>query len=106
MARLCSLVEKTGNSLNFQASTKDPVLAIPHPRVSAAPDMWGSPELGTIFCVSLPEFLESPWTSQTSPEFPRKFLGDFPGTSLTVRRFPMEPFLETLWGPLVPISAY
>ena len=23
-----------------------------------------------------------------------------------VRRFPMEPFLETLWGPLVPISAY
>ena len=22
-----------------------------------------------------------------------------------VRRFPMEPFLETLWGPLVPISA-
>ena len=23
-----------------------------------------------------------------------------------VRRFPMEPVLETLWGPLVPISAY
>ena len=23
----------------------------------------------------------------------------------TFRRFPMEPFLETLWGPLVPISA-
>ena len=23
-----------------------------------------------------------------------------------IRRFPMEPFLETLWGPLVPISAY
>ena len=22
------------------------------------------------------------------------------------RRLPMEPFLETLWGPLVPISAY
>ena len=26
--------------------------------------------------------------------------------SVFVRRFPMEPFLETLWGPLVPISAY
>ena len=25
---------------------------------------------------------------------------------LNFRRFPMEPFLETLWGPLVPISAY
>ena len=23
-----------------------------------------------------------------------------------LRRFPMEPFSETLWGPLVPISAY
>ena len=23
-----------------------------------------------------------------------------------LRRLPMEPFLETLWGPLVPISAY
>ena len=27
-------------------------------------------------------------------------------TSTCFRRFPMEPFLETLEGPLVPISAY
>ena len=33
---------------------------------------------------ALPELLESPRTSQKFPELPRKFLGGFPGTSLTV----------------------
>ena len=30
------------------------------------------------------DLLETPWTSQNFPEVPRKFLGDFPGASLTV----------------------
>ena len=57
-----------------------------------------------------PELLGCPQTSPEFPELPRKFFGDFPGSSLTVelhsnpevpRKFPRLPPLWEAWRPLL-----